>query len=44
LEELECKGPKKVRNIWEKQDLGIVDNKLEFELEAHASIFVKLLN
>ncbi|MCU9612620.1 glycoside hydrolase family 27 protein [Caldibacillus lycopersici] len=44
LNELDCIKPKKMRNLWDKTDLGTVEDRITFELKPHASIFVKLSN
>lgn len=44
FEQLDCRGQKQVRDLWEKRDIGMEQNELSFELAAHASIFVKLVH
>jgi alpha-galactosidase len=42
LEDLGITEPKMVRDLWAKRDLGNVETTLSYELEPHASIFIKL--
>lgn len=42
LEELECEGPQLARDLWERKDLGTVNNILSVELAPHASALIQL--
>lgn len=42
LKDLGCMEPMKARDLWAKEDLGLVKHQLAFELGPHQSILVKL--
>ena len=42
LEDLNCRNPMSLRDLWAKEDLGVVEHQIAFELEPRQSVLLKL--
>lgn len=42
LENLDSRNPVSLRNLWAREDLGVVEHQIAFELDPHQTVLRKL--